>query len=151
MFQKRSGQSYATYNNINLNSIDYKYYDLEKALITNEHDVLELQFNLTDVALLGSEESFKKTEEVINTLRVTFDKEALEEHSLVQCMENTACKSKVKESEANILNYMYEIAYADINSVSMTNEEWDQAYLKAESYSDIAKNKSSIAWFKLQD
>ena len=75
---KKTGQKYETYNNINKNSIDYKMYDLKQDLIFNEHDMLELKFNLSDAVLLGSSESVSKTSEVINKFQLGFDMIVLE-------------------------------------------------------------------------
>ena len=51
----------------------------------NEHNMLELKFNLSDAVLLGSGDSVKQTSEVLNKYKVSFDKNLLDLDSYKQC------------------------------------------------------------------
>ena len=54
-------------------------------------------------------------------------------------------------TDTEILEYNYINAYNNINSVSMTNEEWKSATEEAEKLTRIAQNTSSDEWFNVVD
>ena len=81
MFENKTGQSYETYNDINVNSFEYKKYAIQNSLVMNEHKMLELKFNLSDAVLLGSGDSVKQTSEVLNKFQLGFDKNILDQDS----------------------------------------------------------------------
>ena len=143
MFELKRGQEYSIYNKtINKDPFEYHKYDLQKALKMNQHGMLELQIELKDGVLLGSSDSVKQTSEVINKFRLGFDKKALYKDAYKKCLDNQVCSDYIEESDSNILNYMYNKAYKQAGEQSMTNEQWEAAHAEAESYMEIAKNKS---------
>ena len=64
---------------------------------------------------------------------------------------NDVCSDVVNESDSEIINYLYTTAYESIETTSMENSDWEEAQIQAELISEIAKNKSSVKWFKLVD
>ena len=64
MFEVRQNGSYKTYNGINKDEFSWKIYN--KTLRLNDHDVIELVFDLSDVNLQGTENFVSQMMEVIN-------------------------------------------------------------------------------------
>ena len=42
-------------------------------IVVNEHKMLELKFNVSEVVLLGSGSSIEQTEEVLSSFQLTFN------------------------------------------------------------------------------
>ena len=68
MFEMRQGMKNAMFHGINKHSFDWKIYN--NTLTHNSHNLLELQFNLSDAVLLGSGDSMEQIPEVISTYQV---------------------------------------------------------------------------------
>jgi len=56
MFRLINNTHISTYNNINADLHNYKQFDLASHVRQNQHGNYEVVFNLTDAALLGSDE-----------------------------------------------------------------------------------------------
>jgi hypothetical protein len=110
MFMSKNGQSYDTYNGINEDAITWKTY--ETPLRQNRHSMLELPISLKDADLLGSENSFNQTMEVINQFRIKFDKSKIRRNAYLSCKSNPVCSEVVSESDTEILQYLYKQAYS---------------------------------------
>lgn len=83
------------YNNINMHSFDWKYYD--QNLITNSHELLELKFNISDAVLLGSSDSVDKMPKIISKFQLQFNEKKLYQDAYNDCKLNPACSKVVNE------------------------------------------------------
>jgi len=66
MFELKDGKSYDVYKNINRDPFTWKKYSLKDSLKNNQHDMLELQLNISDTELMGSDSSIEKMKEVLS-------------------------------------------------------------------------------------
>jgi hypothetical protein len=64
MFEQKQSSLYKTYNSINANIFEWKKYN-STILQMNSHDLLELQFDLSDATLMGSSDYIQKMPEVL--------------------------------------------------------------------------------------
>lgn len=67
MFEVKDGQSYSLFNDINEDPFTWKEYPLMDNLVYNSHNMMEIQLNVSDVVLLGSDQSIDKMIEVISS------------------------------------------------------------------------------------
>ena len=61
----------------------------------NQNQVMELNLNISDVALLGSASSINKSNEVISTFKVSLDNLKLYREAFHGCLRDQQCKKKV--------------------------------------------------------
>lgn len=73
---------------------------------------MEMQFNLTDAVLLGSENSYNATTEVLNNFMLSFDRFQLKVDALKACQQDAACSKIVNSPNSEILQYMMEYQYS---------------------------------------
>ena len=66
MFETKDGSSYVTYNGINDDVYTWKNYANDTSVISNDHGLYELPFNLSDAVLLGTENHLEKMDLVIS-------------------------------------------------------------------------------------
>lgn len=71
MFEIRSGLKYEMFNNMNKHSFDWKMYN--QSIARNDHDLLELKFNISDAILKGSGDSVVNMPEVISKYQLQFN------------------------------------------------------------------------------
>ena len=83
MVELKKGQNYEVYNNITTDPFNWKR--LNSTTTTNNYAMQEIKFNISDSALLGSEDSFYPTEVILNKYRVVFDKQVMVENFLRSC------------------------------------------------------------------
>jgi hypothetical protein len=74
MFENKVDSGYETYNDINENIYSWKNYN-NSELITNEHGLLEMVFNLSDATLMGSSDHISRMKEVISRFQVRLNSE----------------------------------------------------------------------------
>ena len=103
----------------------YTYKKYAKEVITNEHSLLELKFNISDAILLGSGDSVQSMTEVISKYQLQFNNKKLMYDAFEKCKSNDVCSKVVDEPDSEILNYLYADAYSTLSEESMTNEEWE--------------------------
>ena len=65
MIESRQGNRYSPYKGINKDIYSWKRYNISE-MEENDHNLLELKFNLTDATLLGSGNHIKLMTEVIS-------------------------------------------------------------------------------------
>ena len=75
MFEVRSGLKYDLFNNINSHSFDWKMY--KQQVVRNDHELLELKFNISDAVLKGSGDSVINMPEVISKYQLQFNEKKL--------------------------------------------------------------------------
>ena len=66
MFEEKSGDHYSAYNNVNENIYEWKKYRHSTPSL-NQHNMMELEIDLGDAALKGTENTLELGKEVINT------------------------------------------------------------------------------------
>jgi hypothetical protein len=118
LYFTREGQSYEIYNNLNLDPTSHKMYN--NSLRNNPHNMMELQFNLNDSTLLGSENSFNATKEILNNFQLRFDKFKLSVDAYVKCKSQQSCSKIVDASNSEILQYLMETEYSRISKTAMS-------------------------------
>jgi len=151
MFETKFGQDYGIFNAINEDPFTWKQYPIEDNIQLNDHNMLELKFNLSDTTLLGSGSSVTSMLEVINRYQLTFNDYKIKWKAYTQCKLNSVCANVVSETDTAILNFMYTDAYAVASDTAMTAEQWEAAHTAAEALTETAKNTSSQDWFKVVD
>lgn len=78
---------------VNTNSFEWKTYD--SAIRFNEHNTSEIVFNLTDVVLLGTENSVKSFPENLNRLQVRKNTSMVRMDAFTECIESSSsCQYK---------------------------------------------------------
>ena len=120
MFEVKKGQDYVIYKNINEDPFTWKPFNLSDSIYKNQHDMVEIRINTTDVDLLGSGSSVEKMPEVLSRFQLTLDTHKMELDAYNNCQNNKACKAIISTSNAEIMNYYYSSAYNVANSKPMT-------------------------------
>ena len=111
MFQVKNGQDYRMFKNINPDPFTWKEQDMVKAIKRNQHDMVELVVDISDVELKGSSSSVDKMAEVISTFKLTLDTFKIKKDAYASCKKNARCSKVVSDTDADILNYLYQDAY----------------------------------------
>jgi hypothetical protein len=150
MYELRKGLNTNVYKGLTEDQFTWKKYP--KKVVFNNHEMYELKFNLSDVELLGSSDSAEYIPELINRLRILFNVKTVKRDSYEQCKQNSICSQNIAEDDSTIVNYYISNAYSSLSETSMTNDGWEKARMEAEEVLELAKNKSSEAWFdKIDD
>ena len=89
MFELRTGRNFSMFNNINTDAFTWKKYPTE--IVKNQHDLLELKFNLSDAMLLGSGDSYQNIPELLSRYQLNFNLFKLKKDAYIQCRQNVAC------------------------------------------------------------
>ena len=84
MFESKSTSSYTTYNSINPTVYDWKAYENTKTQM-NSHDLMELQFDLSDATLQGSHDHIQKMPQVVSRYQVRVNSAKIEEDAYTNC------------------------------------------------------------------
>ena len=66
MFEEKSGDNYSAYNSVNENIFEWKKYQHQKPIL-NSHNMMQLEIDLGDATLKGTENTLELGKEVINT------------------------------------------------------------------------------------
>ena len=110
MFESKNLYIYEPYNNINPTIYDWKTYNTtgehaDSTFRTNEHNLIEMKFNLTDVTLKGTENHINQMTEVINRLQVRLNKKQMEIDAFEHCMNKDAsCRKVLDDSQSSLYN-----------------------------------------------
>ena len=128
LYFTRNGQSYDIYNNLNKDPFTYKKY--ENDLQNNPHNMMELRFNLSDSVLLGSENSFNATTEVLNNFQLTFDRFKLKVDAMKACEGDESCSAIVDTLPSEILQYAMQTEYDKLETEAMSVDDWNLANAK---------------------
>ena len=85
MFELKNGQQFQLFESVNKDAITWKYYNLSNSLNKNQHDIMELNLNISDAALLGSGSSINKSNEIISTFKVSLNNPRLYKEAYNGC------------------------------------------------------------------
>ena len=149
LYFKRSGQTYDIYNDLNTDPFTYKMYENE--IRPNLHRMRELVYNLNDSVLLGSENSFNATTEVLNNFQLRFNKFKLQKDAYSQCKTDAVCSATVDATDQEILQMMMQTAYEEISNEAMSVADYKAANLKVDEMKAAYDDRESFEWFKLVD
>ena len=90
MYELRNSSGYYTAPlGKNINEFTWKNYNNSMEL--NNHLLTELKFNLSDVNLMGTENSYKYMPENMNRIQVRFDYDLMMNDAFGQCRESPEC------------------------------------------------------------
>lgn len=118
MFELRDGRNFSLYNSINEDPFTWKKYNT--TLIKNKHQLMELQFNLTDAELLGSADSFSQQPELTSRYQLYFNRFMLNKNAYHECQQNKICQEVVNIPNERIANHFLSKAYSSLESKAMT-------------------------------
>lgn len=107
--------------------------------------------NLSDALLMGSADSIELMPEVITRYQLQFNHMKLYQDAFLACKQNKKCSSVVNELDSTILNQMMKTKIENLSTKPRNKTEWDKANAEIEKLSVIARNKSSLEWFKVVD
>lgn len=145
----RNGTKNSMYNGINKHSFDWKI--SKNSLALNSHNLLEMQFNLSDAVLLGSGDSIDQIPEVVSTYQVQFNHVKLNRDAYLSCLRNQKCSGAVKEADSVILNFMLNKAYTDMVKNAKNQTQRQQANAKIDKLMSDSKDRQSLEWFRIVD
>ena len=84
MFEAKANSSYTTHKDINPTIYDWKTYE-NATLQVNNHNLMELKFDLSDATLLGSADYIEAMPEVVSRYQVRVNSAKLEEDAFTNC------------------------------------------------------------------
>ena len=124
------------YKDINVNGVTWKKYPNE--IVRNKHNMLELNFNLSDTVLSGSGDSIEPMEEVLPRFQLSLDELKVKKDAFETEMLDEDIKNIFTETNTDILSYMYSVIYETIENVALTNEEWTQKQKETDVLTQVA-------------
>ena len=124
------------YKDINVNGVTWKKYPNE--IVRNKHNMLELNFNLSDTVLSGSGDSIEPMEEVLPRFQLKLDELKVKKDAFETEMLDEDIKNIFTETNTDILSYMYSVIYETIENVALTNEEWTQKQKETDVLTQVA-------------
>lgn len=118
MYETKKNASYLVYNStINPSTFDWKNYDPDVQF--NSHSLLEKRFDLSDITMVGTEDSMKSMVEVINRLQVRVNNTLIKYDAWYRCKtHNKTCK--LTESKSDIFNSFINFKYKDYGNLNKT-------------------------------
>ena len=90
----------------------------------NDHNLLELKLNLSDVTFQGTENFIRDIGSVINKIQVRSDTKWLSKNSFSYCIStNTSCPSTIQTSVSEIYNQLVEMHYYGYHTMNEMERE----------------------------
>ena len=147
MFEYKQGNKYLPYDKkVNPDIYTWRIYN-DTQLVENHHQLLELQFNLTDATLQGTEDHIERMTEVISRYQIRINRELMEADAYAKCLEQAACASLISESKAKITNDLIAKIYEGYQKMTPTQKA--QAKSDSDSIFDLAASNTMKDYLSL--
>jgi len=106
--------------------------------------MIQIKIDTSDAVLMGSQESYTKMSTVFNRYHLRANILKLEKDAYYKgCMRNENCTEMVNGAYSDIVNAHLASVYESMSEDSMTNEEWEEAHLRAAEIYDMASGDTS--------
>mmetsp|Transcript_11455 Transcript_11455/g.17256 ORF Transcript_11455/g.17256 Transcript_11455/m.17256 type:complete len:177 (+) Transcript_11455:261-791(+) len=130
MFETKNGSKYMTYNGINDDIFTWKSYENSTEVVENNHNLLELKFDLSDAVLMGTENHLEKMNQVISRYQIRVDQNLVKQDSLKECLDDPACSSIIDDSMASMFNALVEEILSGYETMSASERTAATASIK---------------------
>ena len=118
MFETKEGPRVSTYGGVNEDVYSWKQYNGTGNTTVNSHGLKELEFDLSDATLKGTNNHLSKMPQVVSRYQIRFDSKMLKVNAMLNCTNDPKCVSKLNVSPINVANAIQENFMSTVSTKS---------------------------------